>query len=181
MFLIGRVTALTVLLAASTATAQELCVTCSDPPATYRCGFPQSAVQTTAGLQLLCIREAATRGGHKSCSIERTRATACDGPLVSVDVPDNGAIAPPPAVPAQNQPEAPPPPPKLESTSQPPATVEEMAKATAEQSKKDWEAANAKVKETTDNAGQNIKKAGSAVGGAVKKSWDCVVSLFSSC
>ncbi|MEQ1696014.1 MAG: hypothetical protein ABL901_09270 [Hyphomicrobiaceae bacterium] len=157
---------------------------CSEPAAAYRCGFEgeTAAPASAAGNQLLCIKDLAVRGGHKSCSIDRARARGpCEGTLVALPNPADGAAAAPPATvppPIAEAPSAPAPP---ETKDKQPATVEALAKATVEQSKKDWEKANATVKDTTIEAGQDLKKAGNAVGNAVKKSWNCVVSLFSSC
>lgn len=169
------------------ASAGEICVVCSEPAQSYRCGFEgeTAAPASGAGFQLACIKELATRGGHKSCSIDRARASGpCDGLLVALPHPGEAAaaatapaVAPPPV--AAAAPVAAPA--SIAPKDQPPATVEALAKATVEQSKKDWEKANATVQETTSEAGQGLKKAGNAVGTAVKKSWDCVVSLFSSC
>lgn len=175
------------VVAAQQSAAEELCVVCNDPPATYRCDQGNGPA-TGPGLQLSCIKQLAQRGGHQSCTIDRTRAGApCNGLLVTLDpaaadtAPAPVAIAPSSgsnATPAQTALPAPIP---AQPKDAPPATVEALAKQTAEQSQKEWEETNAKVKETTQAAGQNLKKAGGAVGEAVKKSWDCVVSLFSAC
>lgn len=164
-------------LAVGPASAGELCVTCADPAAVYRCSIEGDApgTPTETGLQLYCIKELASSKGHKSCSVDRTRKDPCEGSLVTLVRPAGGSgpvAAPDPApdpagnAPAGTQPVAAPAP----SPKQPPATVEALAKETAEQSKKDWETTNAKLKESTQ-----------AVGGAVKKSWDCLVSLFARC
>lgn len=177
------VAAFAVALPCVCAVAGEICVVCSEPAASYRCGFDGDAAAPASGpgFQLLCIKELATRGGHKSCTIDRARARGpCEGTLVALPNPADGVTAAAAAVPVPVP--APVPPPMPEAVKdQPPATVEAMAKASVEQSKKDWEKANATVKETTEEAGQDLKKAGNAVGNAMKKSWNCVVSLFSSC
>lgn len=174
------------------ASAGEICVVCAEPAASYRCGFEgeTAAPASAAGNQLLCIKELAVRGGHASCSIDRTRAARpCEGTLVALPNPADGAAAGAPAViepPVANAPApvpvpVPAPAPVQAGRDQPPATVEALAKATVAQSKSDWAKANATVKETADGAAEDLKKAGSAAGNAVKKSWNCVVSLFSAC
>ena len=183
------VAAFTVALPCVCAVAGEICVVCSEPAASYRCGFDGEAAAPASGpgFQLLCVKELATRGGHKSCTIDRARARGpCEGTLVALPNPADGVTAA--GAPAAAAPPVPaaapvPVPPTTNGAvkDQPPATVEAMAKASVEQSKKDWEKANATVKETTEEAGQDLKKAGNAVGNAMKKSWNCVVSLFSSC
>ena len=170
---------------ACVAKAGELCVTCSGPAASYRCALEgdDPAKPVNPGLQLLCIRELAARGGHTSCSIDRARAAGpCDAPRVTVARPPEGALADVPPQPLADAPAREPAPAPGEAASEkPPATVEELAKASAEQSKKDWDKTNAQVKETTAAAGEKLEKAGNSFGTAIKKSFDCVASLFSHC
>jgi hypothetical protein len=64
---------------------------------------------------------------------------------------------------------------------QPPRTVEELAKTTVENTKKNIDDVTGTVKQSTQKAGDQIQGFGSAVGNAAKKSWDCVTSLFSDC
>ena len=169
------------------AMAAETCVTCSGPTATYRCALDGSDASRTAdpALQVLCITELAKRGGHSSCSIDRTTANPpCNGELVTLARPPAGS--PVPAV-VETAPANPPadtaavPAPAAPPSKGPPATVEALAKEAAEQTKKDWEKTKTSVKETTDAAGHEIKKAGNTVGSALKKSWECLSSLFSQC
>ncbi len=63
----------------------------------------------------------------------------------------------------------------------PPQTVQELAEKAAEDSKKGVNKAGKFVVDTAKSTGKQIEKAGEAVGGAAKKTWDCVVSLFSKC
>jgi len=186
----GVVAALSAVLPAE---AGDLCVTCSDPPAVYRCQVEGVGAeqQAAASAQVLCAKELATRGGHSICAINRGQtAGACPGQLVVIAKPQDNPVAT--AQPAPS-PEAPPaangsepqatasPTPAEPQTKPPPATLEAMAKDAATQSKKDWDKTTSAVSTTTQAAGDEIKKAGSTVGSALKKSWNCVVSLFSSC
>jgi hypothetical protein len=52
------------------ASAQEFCVTCAAPDATYRCviGGDSVAARSSRG-QLLCITELAQSGHHASCRL----------------------------------------------------------------------------------------------------------------
>ncbi len=185
------VAAFAMALPSARVNAGEICVVCNEPAASYRCGFEGDAAAPAsgAGFQLLCIKAVATRGGHKSCTIDRARALGpCEGTLVALPNPADGPVAAgtpaavtPPVAATIPVPVAVPVPASAVGKDQPPATVEALAKATVEQSKKDWDKANATVKETTVEAGQDLKRAGNAVGNAFKKSWNCVVSLFSSC
>jgi hypothetical protein len=170
------------------AVGAELCVVCSEPAMTYRCALEGDTQPGSArpGLQLLCIKELATRGGHRSCSIERAQPAAnCNGALVTIAQPAGNlapaATLPPPAPSTTQNPPAPIPAAEPTPKEAPPPTVEALAKQTAEQSKKDWENSNTELKESAANAGHKLEQAGSAVGKAVKKSWDCLTSLFSKC
>jgi len=63
-----------------TATAQELCVKCTEPEMTYRCNVePGSVGAGGLSIQLYCIRELARMGGHASCSVKRQSQATCDG------------------------------------------------------------------------------------------------------
>jgi hypothetical protein len=176
--------------------AQEFCVTCSAPDATYRCvvSGDSSAARSSRG-QLLCITELAQSGHHASCSAGRNPSTGCPGELRTVAFPPGtdlsapplagtppagpppgmGAYAPPPvpAVPGAAPQPAPAAPPGVTEAPPPeaePKTVEELAKKTVE------------------STGQGLKKAGdvvtdtgNAIGNAAKKTWKCVTSLFGDC
>ena len=154
----------------------------------YRCALdghnPSAAAE--AGAQLLCVKELASRVGHKSCSIDRVRTVPCEGELVLVHRPAGGAVsvtAPAGgtiAAPAEATETAAVPAP-IPGLAAPPDTVEQFAKQAAEQSTKDWEKTKATLKEGSQDAGKNLEKAGTAVGTAAKKSWDCVASLFARC
>ncbi len=177
------------MLGAVPAGAAQLCVTCADPPALYRCELAnETGAVNVPGFQLLCITDLAARGGHKSCSVDRIRAQApCDAPLVTVTLPA-GLPLPPLAAPASASPAAaeavgatPPIPAPAPAPTRAPETVEALAKSAAEQSKKDWDQTQTTVKETTQAAGDGLKKAGHAVGTALEKSWTCVTSLFARC
>lgn len=169
----------------ASAAANELCIICEEPAALYRCQA-DGADPLPAGLQIRCVTEIAKSGAHGRCRVDRTRAIpACDGALVKV-------AAPPPSLPTGAPPTAAPPvgppqggpsgiaaqPPK---PSGPPQTMEALAKEAARQSKEGWDKTTETVKETSETAGKQIEKAGSVVGGALKKSWDCVASFFARC
>lgn len=175
----------------SSAGAQSLCVACSEPKASYRCEFEGTTpgLAGEPGLQLACIKELATRGGHRKCSIDRVRATGpCDAPLAIVARPILGAAPVDLSIPAASpipaaagHREKPLPDGTAAIAPTPPETMEELAKAAVDETKKDWATTNAQVKKSTAEAGAQIEKAGNTVGKAVKKSWDCVTSLFARC
>lgn len=170
--------------AGAPAIAGEACVTCAEPAAVYRCALegPDVGQAAEPGVQLLCITVLAKRGGHKSCSIDSTAAAApCNGALVTLARPPAGTTVPAASEAAATGGPAGPAPPASAPSKAPPATVEALAKDAAEQTKKDWEKTKSTVNETASSAGQEIKKAGSTVGAALKNSWDCLASLFSKC
>lgn len=157
------------LLASGAAHATEICVSCSGPEAVYRCTVDQSADVEAYRygkrvLQFVCITELARQGNHGKCRVQRgegacigiERSVALTAPLES----EGAAVTPetPEAdsLDAAQQPQE-------EPKSGPPKTVEELARRTASSSK------------------EQFQKTGDAVGGAMKKSWDCLKSWFTQC
>lgn len=190
--------------AGQSAAATDVCVVCSEPEATYVCRTEIGTSKLAAtGAKVLCMSQLANRFGHARCKVVGSKADGCLGEVVVVD-PDHllegpevvpigpkdaeaiqgkpasgpavGAMPPPTApaaaesagpfgaldgkplhsgpktaAPAQNDPDA------------PPRTVEELAKKAAESSK------------------EGLEKAGTAVGDAAKKTWNCLTSLLSNC
>jgi hypothetical protein len=170
---------------ASEASAQEYCVTCTAPPAIYRCTIANeagTAAPPSRG-QLLCITELAKTGNHASCSVGRTAAEPCLGEPRTVmftsaaeaELPPIGGQQPGPA-----EPESPaladgePPPADEAPADAPPQTVEELAKQTVEASGKG-------LKKAGEAVSDGAKSTGEAVGNAVSKTWKCMTSLFSDC
>jgi hypothetical protein len=170
------------------AAGAEMCVVCAEPAATYRCTVEGADrfVQYRGSdrvIQYLCITELAKTGGHASCGVSRNAGGACMGELKTVRVRAEDALAraeeamrggAPQPNPSQKEP------PKLPDDG-PPKTLEELARKTVEQSQDQWQTAGKTVNDTAKSAGQQIGKAGEAVGGAVKKTWTCLASLFTDC
>jgi hypothetical protein len=191
------------------ASAEEYCVTCTEPAAKYRCiigGAPSAAERTERG-QLLCITELAKSGGHLSCSVGAATSGPCEGDVRTVMFPNTPEPAAPPIVEAPpasgastaetappasagvpNEPQAPQP--------GPPKTVEELAKKSVEASGEGLKKAGKAVTDTAQSAGNAVgtavkktgsavgtavKNTGSAVGTAVKKTWTCLSSFFGNC
>ena len=139
-----------------------MCVVCSEPAATYRCAVEhgEKAQQFRGGdrvLQYLCISGLAKAGHHANCRISRDAGAACLGDVRTVSAsgvePGDAAGTNANAVqgPGSGQAEA------------PPKTLVELARR------------------TKDSVDGSAKSAGSAVGGAMKKTWGCLVSLFQEC
>lgn len=191
------------------AAADGYCVACFEPDAVYRClveGVPAGAPPDPRH-QIQCIKHLAKQGGHARCSVERFSTAGCNGPIAMID-PANDAIplgpAPQPAASAEtplpeksetgpvapaaapSQPEITPDAPASDAleqpgTSAPPRTVEELAKNAAESTKRSLDTVTGTVKETTRKAGEQIEGAGSAVGTAAAKTWNCLSSFFTDC
>ncbi len=179
-------------LIAPSALAQSLCVECQAPDRSYSCSIKDSdKIQAVRGGQraqeYLCISELARIGGHQACRITTSYAGPCMGQTFEIDIAkigsdsvvigrppaEGGTGAGPGAVPGPEQkgepgggqlPKATP------VKKGPPQTLEELARETV-----------AKSKEQIGAADQSVKKAGDAVGGAFKKTWDCMTSLFQRC
>lgn len=178
------------------ATAEGYCVACFSPDAVYRCivaGRPESAPPDPAA-QIRCIKELAAEGKHARCSVERFSAAGCNGPEKIITA---APLASPPPAPANTTPASGPnskaaqPAPSDagadpaaapdEPGDKPPRTVEELAKSTADKTKKSLESVGDTVKKSTETAGDQIEGAGSAIGNAAKKTWNCLSSFFDDC
>ena len=169
------------LLSPLVADAQEYCVTCKGPDATYRCvigGDATVAARNSRG-QFLCITELAKAGGHSSCSAARGQATPCPGETRSVmfTLGDPGASP-------------------LEQPTTTGATRAGAAGARRDHAGGSSRASGARagpddrtrrgkkptaVEDFANKTGKAVTDTGEAVGGAMKKTWDCVASLFGKC
>jgi len=146
------------------ASAQEICVACAKPDATYRC---QIAGADGAGAikhadrvaQFVCISELARQGGHASCAVRRDGFSSCLGDVKVVNLATAGkdqSAVEAQAINAEKPPAAAP-------ETGPPKTMLDLAKRTGAASK------------------EQMDKTGEAVGGAMRKTWDCLTSIFSRC
>ena len=66
------------------AAADEVCVSCSGPPAVYRCTVDEASKidsyrHAKRVLQLACITELAREGGHGQCGVRRSGPEGCIG------------------------------------------------------------------------------------------------------
>lgn len=172
------------------AAAQEFCVSCSGPEANYRCligGEATAAARSSRG-QFLCITELAKAGGHASCSATRGQATPCPGEtrtvMFSLAGPGDvaGGVEAQDLVPpeAHQAPDGPRPLPATDQThGAAPLPSGEEAGAPAEENPAE-EKKNV-VETIASKTGKAFNDTGKAVGKAMKKSWDCVASLFGNC
>ncbi|MFM1815907.1 MAG: hypothetical protein RLZ98_2602 [Pseudomonadota bacterium] len=158
-------------LALSTAvSAQQVCVECSEPPASYSCTIEQSDKivafrNSDRVIRYGCVQGLAKLGNHASCRAGQA-VGPCPGQPVQLSRSQLLMIEPP--VEAGPSPEA-----AQDSgtaRSGPPRTMKELAQNTLRDSK-----------EGLESAGETVKKAGQAVGGAMQKTWNCLTSLFNKC
>lgn len=159
--------------------AQAICVDCAEPERNYKCTVKDAErVQNVRGigkgLEFLCISEIARTNGHRTCRVNTTFSGPCIGQTFEIDLTrsgtDSAGVAPKPGeMPTDGAPAAPAPA-AVPVKKGPPQTVEELAKETVAKSKEQFSAVDEKMRE-----------AGSAVGNAVKKSWNCLSSLFKGC
>jgi hypothetical protein len=158
------------------AQAQEYCVSCSEPNALYRCVIEGAQPRGGQSLQMLCVTAMAKDGGHATCTVKRGTVFECDGavkrvPWAALDAPAHPEASPPqPAATAAARPEpatgpalAAPAPDSRPGADAPPQTVLELAKR------------------TNEKTAEQMKKAGDTVKDATKKTWDCMLSLFTRC
>lgn len=179
--------------------ADDLCVSCAGPAATYRCqvdpaaGLTQGAADPRA--QLLCITELAKLGKHETCAVDRAASTACSGPVRIVAPvtpypadPGTAAGAAPPMRPAvqgaaaANE-QAAINPPSVDGAAKPtddapPKTVEELVKKSSLPPPTGLQEAGKTIAKTADSAGAAVtdtaKAAGEAVTGTAKTAGDAV-------
>lgn len=147
----------------SAAAAQEICVACTKPDTIYRCQI--AGAEGAGGVrfadrvaQYVCISELAKQGGHATCAVKRDGFSTCLGDIRVVQATSSGnepAVEAPGASAEKPQAAAP--------ETGPPKTMLELAKRTGEASK------------------EQMDKTGAALGGAMKKTWDCLTSVFSRC
>lgn len=183
-------------LAVGPAAALDLCVSCAGPEAHYNCRLDMPAANPRdLRLQLLCISQIATTGGHETCAVDSPQPVTCAGALKVVAAPDEileqpaapepkaaakAPAQPAPAATVEGQPAA-----QDETVipkpAKPPKTVQEMVEKGAAATGQSVQAAGGAVKGAATSAGSVLQKAGAAVSNAAKKSWECLSTLFGNC
>jgi hypothetical protein len=175
---IGCTTGLALAAAAAlpgrAALAQEYCVVCSEPYGLYRCVIEGAQPRGGQSLQMLCVTTMAKQGGHATCSVKRGTVFECDAAVKRVPWAPVGAGQPQEGSAAReaSPPAAPPPPPPPRSA---PADAAPPAPAAPPQTVVDL------AKQANEQAAEQVKKAGDSVKEATKKTWDCMLSLFTRC
>jgi hypothetical protein len=165
--------------------AEPICVVCSGPDATYRCelaagsGDPAILSQSDKLARYVCAVELAKQGGHEKCRARRRTSEPCIGLSRSVSL--NGQSAPPVVSEGQATNGDGTGGTAQDGSEGPPKTMLELAKRTAGASEEQIKKAQDAVKNSANSAGEKLERAGEAMGGAVKKSWNCLASLFKEC
>jgi hypothetical protein len=162
-------------LATAPARAQEYCVSCSEPAGLYRCVIEGAQPRGGQSLQMLCVTAMAKEGGHATCSVKRGTIFDCDAtvkriPWAAIESAPPVDTAQPPLAPAAQPPAQPAAAPIGPAPDAPPQTMVDLAKQ-----------ANEKTAEQMKKAADSMKQAGESVKQATKKTWDCVLSLFTRC
>ncbi len=172
-------------IAAAQAEPQRFCVKCVDPNQTYICEVETNQpVARSDGLQLYCIVQTSKEGGHRSCAVDKTPVTNCNGVVKSYAF---AAPYVPPDTQAtieenrQNYTSDP-------AAAQPPASQEDKPSTLVGASKKGIQStgqamggAARGVGKAAGKVGSATKKTGSAVGSATRRAYDCVKSFFREC
>lgn len=155
--------------------AQEVCVQCDGPTATYRCSVGGSdRVGEFRGrgavIEYACISELARLGKHERCRVAKNFGSSCLGDPRTVSLSGSGSAGELGAGGQDVDPQAEAAKQAERARNEPPRTLVEAARKTVEQ-----------TKSTAQEAGKKLEQAGDAVGGAFKKTWTCIISIFSSC
>ena len=173
---IGAVLAVLTCLPVGQAQAQEYCVSCSEPNALYRCVIEGAQPRGGQSLQMLCVTAMAKDGGHATCSVKRGTVFECDGAVKRVP----WAALNLPAQPAAIAPQAPETAAKPEPAASPSSAVAPAAVATPGPEAPPQTVLEL-AKRTNEKTTEQMKKAGDTVKDATKKTWDCMLSLFTRC
>jgi hypothetical protein len=155
----GRVACAAIVVAPTLVEAQEYCVACNLPNATYRCVIVDARPGAATTLQAACLGVLAKAGGHAQCSIKSgVTVFECDAPVKRVSLADTEPIL-----------LAPPAPPLADPTAPPKTLLEVASRAKA--------AADRQAEKNATDAEAALK----ATGHFFQKSLTCLTSLFTRC
>jgi len=131
------------IVAPGLAGAADVCVSCDNPSAVYRCNVDQSAKLEKYGVEgqvvtPVCVQVLVKLGGHESCQAVGNAGDPCEGVAKTIGLSE--------------------------------------LQAAAGGGKSD-----SVVPSLGERAGSAAKSASDSIGGAFKKSWHCVASLFQEC
>ncbi len=164
-------TALAATVFASAAGAEPVCVVCSGPDQTYTCSVSDAAGGSVRASSMFCMQHIADEHNHASCAAVKTQS--CEGqPKVYIanDV-ETAGIA------RQNEPGSP----HQAETNEKAPTLVDVTKETVQQSGATVKKAGEKIGEAGQTVGEAIKSSGQAVGDAAKKTWRCIGSGLKEC
>ncbi len=166
---------------------KSYCVKCIEPSQIYSCNiYSEERRSSDMTLQLYCIVNIARDKNHKSCSVRKTKAGSCYGPVLNYTY--SGPLGPSslsPKTAKQTQEQ------KKSSTDAVAAEQDEpktlvdltkrMVKSSKEQANKTGEGMANAAKSTGNWIEEAAKGTGDAISRAAKSSYDCLRSLFSDC
>lgn len=160
------------IIAAHTAVAAPVCVSCTGPARTYACETPAGDASKIQGAALICVRELAERYNHAACAVQRNQP--CDGTPEIVGNEDltPAPIQTPPVQPPGSSPQA-----GLPSGEDDNREEKGLGQKTLDVMKKSGEA----VESAGRSVGNAVKTTGDAIGSAAKKTWTCLGSGLSDC
>ena len=151
-------------MGAESASAQEFCVACTGPDATYRCQIANAGPEQTQSYTAACTGALQREGKHRACAVRGGTVLECVGPVKRVDILGKPAKQTPAGDAAPKEPYVLAEPPKpAPDPAQPPKTVEEAVRRAA--------------KSTSDG----MAKTGEAISSGARKTWTCLTSLFTGC
>ena len=118
----------------------------------------------------LCLTALTREGGHAACNVKGGTVFDCNGPIKRVpwSAQESGRVAEP--SPPEQQAGQPPAVAGKSDAKGEPKTVLDLAKR-----------ANENLQKANEGAKEQAQSAGEAIGNATKKTWDCMLSLFSRC
>jgi len=154
------------------ARADQVCVKCSAPAATYRCELTGADVPSDARrVGFYCASRIARDEQHSTCAVVR-REEQCAGQrrsyVFDASAPVPGSLLGDPEG-SSTQPEE-----ARKTRNGPPETVEELTRETARRTGESLERAAKETVETTRGIGEHV-------GDAARATWRCIGSLFDEC
>jgi hypothetical protein len=156
-------------IAASTASAESICVLCSGPEAAYECNAYANEPIPDAALSLFCTSRIADDYGHKRCAVEKNNKNCMGLPVHFPYNSDTSANFGFTFDSAQ------------QDADKEPETLGELANETYDASKQTVKKTGEAIEGVTEKTGKAIENAGESIGNATKNTLKCIQSALSDC